>query len=39
VSSTVRDLVGGSGIAFEDRGLQALKGVASPVRIFAVSAT
>jgi len=39
VSSTVRDLVGGSGIAFEDRGLQALKGVASPVRIFAVAAT
>jgi class 3 adenylate cyclase/pimeloyl-ACP methyl ester carboxylesterase len=27
VSSTVRDLVGGSGIAFEDRGEQELKGV------------
>ncbi|MGZ8764797.1 MAG: hypothetical protein ACXW2C_03770, partial [Acidimicrobiia bacterium] len=27
VSSTVRDLVAGSGIAFDDRGRQALKGV------------
>jgi class 3 adenylate cyclase len=36
VSSTVRDLVGGSGIAFEDRGEHALKGVPEPWRLFAV---
>ena len=39
VSATVRDLVGGSGIAFEVRGEQALKGVPSPVHILAVAAT
>jgi class 3 adenylate cyclase len=39
VSGTVRDLVDGSGITFSDRGMQALKGVAAPVRIFAVAAT
>ena len=39
VSATVRDLVGGSGIAFEDRGLQALKGLPSPIGILAVAAT
>jgi DNA-binding LytR/AlgR family response regulator len=39
VSGTVHDLVGGSGIVFEDRGTQALKGVASPVRIFNVAGT
>ena len=38
VSGTVCDLVGGSGIAFEDRGVQTLKGVASSVRILAVVA-
>jgi DNA-binding LytR/AlgR family response regulator len=38
VSATVRDLVGGSGIEFVDRGLQALKGVPGPVRILAVAA-
>ena len=27
MSSTVRDLVAGSGISFEDRGMHALKGV------------
>jgi pimeloyl-ACP methyl ester carboxylesterase/class 3 adenylate cyclase len=36
VSSTVRDLVAGSGITFEDRGLHALKGVPGEWRIFAV---
>ncbi|HZQ04758.1 MAG TPA: adenylate/guanylate cyclase domain-containing protein [Gaiellaceae bacterium] len=35
VSSTVRDLVSGSGIAFEDRGEHELKGV-GPRRVFAV---
>jgi class 3 adenylate cyclase/alpha-beta hydrolase superfamily lysophospholipase len=36
VSATVRDLVSGSGIEFEDRGPQALKGVGER-RIYAVS--
>jgi pimeloyl-ACP methyl ester carboxylesterase len=36
VSSTVRDLVVGSGIEFEDRGVQALKGVPGDWRLFAV---
>ena len=39
VSGTVRDLVAGSGIQFEDRGIQALKGVPGEWRLFAVSAT
>jgi class 3 adenylate cyclase/predicted alpha/beta hydrolase len=34
-SSTVRDLVAGSGLVFEDRGEQGLKGVPEPWRIFA----
>jgi pimeloyl-ACP methyl ester carboxylesterase len=34
VSSTVRDLVAGSGIAFGDRGLHALKGVPEGWRLF-----
>jgi class 3 adenylate cyclase len=37
VSSTLRDLVIGSGIAFEDRGAHALKGVPGEWRIFAVA--
>jgi class 3 adenylate cyclase len=37
VSSTVRDLVAGSGIAFEDRGVHALKGVPGEWRLFAVA--
>lgn len=37
VSSTVKDLVGGSGIKFEDRGTQTLKGVPDEWRLFAVS--
>ncbi len=36
-SSTVRDLVAGSGIVFEDRGEQSLKGVPDPWRIFAAT--
>jgi class 3 adenylate cyclase len=36
VSSTVHDLVAGSGIEFEDRGVQALKGVPGDWRLFAV---
>jgi class 3 adenylate cyclase len=35
VSSTVKDLVAGSGIEFEDRGLHTLKGVQGEWRIFA----
>ena len=37
VSSTVKDLVAGSGIAFEDRGAAELKGVPGEWRLFAVS--
>ena len=36
VSSTVRDLVAGSGIAFADRGEHALKGVPERWRLFAI---
>jgi class 3 adenylate cyclase len=36
VSSTVKDLVAGSEIAFEDRGLHELKGVGD-CRLYAVS--
>ena len=36
VSSTVRDLVAGSGISFEDRGEHELKGVPDTWRLFAV---
>jgi class 3 adenylate cyclase len=35
VTSTVRDLVAGSGIEFEDRGEHVLKGVDAPWRLFA----
>jgi class 3 adenylate cyclase len=37
VSSTVKDLVAGSGIEFEDRGITELKGVPGPWRLFAVT--
>jgi class 3 adenylate cyclase len=37
VSSTVKDLVVGSGIVFEDRGSHTLKGVSDEWRIFAVT--
>jgi class 3 adenylate cyclase len=36
VSSTVVDLVAGSGLEFEDRGEHNLKGVPRPWRLFAV---
>jgi class 3 adenylate cyclase len=39
VSSTVKDLVAGSGIAFEDRGLHELKGVPGEWRLYAVEPT
>jgi class 3 adenylate cyclase len=35
VSGTVKDLVAGSGIEFEDRGEHALKGVPGEWRLFA----
>ncbi len=38
VSSTVKDLVAGSGLRFEDRGLHELKGVPDMWRIFAAAA-
>ena len=39
VSSTVRDLVAGSGISFEERGERKLKGIADAWRLFAVDET
>jgi pimeloyl-ACP methyl ester carboxylesterase len=36
VSSTVRDLVAGSGLSFQDRGVHPLKGVPGEWRLFAV---
>ena len=37
VSSTVKDLVVGSGLEFEDRGLHTLKGVPDEWRLFALA--
>jgi pimeloyl-ACP methyl ester carboxylesterase/class 3 adenylate cyclase len=37
VSSTVKDLVAGSGLAFDDRGVQRLKGIPGEWRLFAVA--
>ena len=37
VSSTVKDLVAGSGVEFEDRGAHALKGVPGEWRVYAVA--
>jgi class 3 adenylate cyclase len=37
VSSTVHDLVSGSGITFADRGVSALKGVPGEWRLYAVT--
>ena len=37
VTSTVKDLVAGSGIQFEDRGSQELKGVSDEWRLFAAT--
>jgi class 3 adenylate cyclase len=39
VSSTVKDLVAGSGIRFEDRGIHALRGVPEEWHVFAVQPT
>jgi pimeloyl-ACP methyl ester carboxylesterase len=39
VSSTVKDLVAGSGIGFSDRGLHALKGVPDEWRLYAITMT
>jgi class 3 adenylate cyclase len=39
VSSTLRDLVIGSGLEFEDRGAHALKGVPGEWRLFAVTSS
>ena len=36
VSSTVKDLVAGSGLRFDDRGVRALKGIAHEWRVYAV---
>ena len=39
VSSTVKDLVVGSGLEFEDRGTHALKGMPAPWHLFALART
>jgi hypothetical protein len=36
MSSTVKDLVAGSGLEFENRGEHQLKGIADPWRVFGV---
>jgi class 3 adenylate cyclase len=36
VTSTVRDLVAGSGIAFQDAGIRALKGLPEPWQLYRV---
>jgi class 3 adenylate cyclase len=38
VSSTVKDLVAGSGLVFEDRGVHELKGVSDEWHLYAVAA-
>jgi class 3 adenylate cyclase len=37
VSQTVKDLVAGSGLAFDDRGIHELKGVPGEWRVYAVA--
>jgi class 3 adenylate cyclase len=37
VSSTVKDLVAGSGLTFEDRGEHELKGVPEPWHLYAAA--
>jgi class 3 adenylate cyclase len=37
VSQTVKDLVAGSGIEFEDRGTRELKGIPGEWRLYAVT--
>jgi class 3 adenylate cyclase len=39
VSQTVKDLVAGSGIEFDDRGVHQLKGVPGEWRLYAVAGT
>jgi class 3 adenylate cyclase len=39
VSSTVKDLVAGSGLGFDDRGAHQLKGIAEPWRVFVAQVT
>ena len=39
VSSTVKDLVAGSGLRFHERGIAALKGVPDEWRLYAVEPT
>jgi class 3 adenylate cyclase len=39
VSNTVKDLVAGSGLEFEERGTHTLKGVPGEWRLFAVAPT
>ncbi len=39
VSSTVKDLVAGSGLVFEDRGEHTLKGIPDPWHLYAVAAS
>lgn len=39
LSSTVKDLVAGSGLNFDDRGMHELKGVPGEWRLYAVAAT
>jgi class 3 adenylate cyclase len=36
VSSTVRDLVAGSGLRFQDRGIRALKGLPEEMHLYSV---
>ena len=36
VSQTVKDLVAGSGLVFQDRGVHELKGVPGPWRLYSV---
>ena len=38
VSSTVKDLVAGSGLTFQDRGQRELKGIPGEWRLYAVNA-
>jgi hypothetical protein len=37
ISSTVKDLISGSGLMFEDRGSHVLKGVVGEWRVFAAT--
>ena len=39
VSGTVKDLVAGSGVTFQDRGVELLKGVPGEWHLYAVAST